>query len=361
MITIDAITTEENFAKAHAQTLLGDTKYNQDAIAFNRDWITNLEELRQEVITGTYEFGEYYEFRVYEPKERVINAPCYRDKIVQCAINNIMKKFYFPKFIKDSYSCIDEKGTLACANRVSQFMAKAKWKYGSDAHIVKIDIKKFFYTINREILKSIIKLKVKCQKALELIFKVIDSASKIAALGLPLGNTVSQICANIYMDIVDQHAKRRMSIKFYARYADDIVLIAESKEKAAQALSELTKTLKGKLELETNKKKTKIFPISQGVNMVGFKIHPTHRLLRDDSKRRIKRKLKKFPRLIKESKLTIRKAEQMINSWLGHAKNACVLNFMKYLVKRFAYLDFSIIRSKWNIKLIEEALYGYSN
>ncbi len=360
MITIDKITSEENFERAHRQTLLGSTKYNQDAVDFNRDWVNNLNELRQEVINGTYKFGDYYEFTVYEPKERIINAPCYRDKIVQCAINNIMKAFYFPRFIKDSYSCIDAKGTLACADRVSKFMAKAKWRYGSETHIIKIDIKKFFYTIDRQVLKNIIKKKVKCEKALELIFKVIDSAEKISELGLPLGNTVSQICANIYMDIVDQYAKRRMSIKYYVRYADDIVIIAENKAKATRILNKLIGVLNNKLKLNININKTKIFPISQGVNMVGFKIHPTHRLLRDDSKKRMKRKLKKFPKLISKSRLSIRKAEQMINSWLGHVKNACVFNFIKYLVKRFNYLDFSIISGKWKIKLIEEALYDYS-
>lgn len=359
MITIDKITDEANFLKAHRQTLLGDTKYNQDAIEFNRDWVHNLEKLRQEVIDGTYEFGEYYEFKVYEPKERIINAPCYRDKIVQCAINNVMKEFYFPKFIKDSYSCIDERGTLACANRISEFVSKAKWKYGEKAQIIKIDVKKFFYTINREILKRIISVKVKCKEALELIYKIIDSASKISKLGLPLGNTVSQICANIYMDVVDQIAKRRMSLKFYVRYADDIVIIVESKEKAIHVLRKITEEMKTKLELETNIKKTKIFPISQGVNVVGFKIHPTHRLLRTDSKIRMKRKLRKFPNLIIAGRITVRKTEQMINSWLGHAKNSCALNFVKSLVRRFAFLDFSIISGKWKIKIIEEALYGY--
>jgi retron-type reverse transcriptase len=207
MIEFDKIVDKENFKLAHEQTLLGDTKYTKEAIEFNRDAVVNLENLRLEVESGTYQFGEYYEFVVKEPKERLIHAPSYRDKIVQCAINNVMKEYYFPKFIKDSYSCIDDKGTLACADRISEFMAKAKWMYGEQAHIVKIDIKKFFYSIDRKIMKALLSAKIKCKKSLELIFKIIDSARKISKLGLPLGNTISQICANIYMDVVDQFEK----------------------------------------------------------------------------------------------------------------------------------------------------------
>jgi len=201
------IVSEHNFKESHRQTKLGKTKYTLDAVEFNRNETFNLEELRQEVISGMYNFSDYTSFYVYEPKERLIHAPRYRDKIVQCAINNVIKKIYFPKFIKDSYSCIDNKGTLKCANRISEFMYKAHNNYGDEATVIKIDIKKFFYTINRNILKDIIKIKLKCKRTLELLFKVIDSADSISKLGIPLGNTVSQICSNIYMDIVDQFCK----------------------------------------------------------------------------------------------------------------------------------------------------------
>lgn len=356
MITIfDKIISKENFKLAHEQQNLGNTKYTQGAIDFNRNGTYNLELLRQEVISGEYKFGDYSSFYVYEPKERLIHAPTFRDKIVQCAVNNVIKEIYFPKFIKDSYSCIDKKGTLACANRVSEFMKRAHYEYGKNAYIVKIDIKKFFYSINREIMKSLLKIKIKCKKTLELIFKIIDSASKISEKGLPLGNIISQICANIYMDVVDQFCKRRESIKYYVRYADDIVIIVKNKYKAIEILSNVIEVLNNKLDLHVNKKKTKIFPINQGVNVVGFKIYIWYRLLRNNCKRKIKRKLKKFPKLIDIGIISKIKAEQMINSWLGHSRNGNSYNFISYLMNRFRYLYYD---KKRNLKISEDFLKG---
>lgn len=353
--TFDRIVDKENFKLAHEQQNLGKTKYTQGAIEFNRNATYNLERLRQEVISGEYQFGDYSSFYVYEPKERLIHAPSFRDKIVQCAVNNIIKEIYFPKFIKDSYSCIDGKGTLNCANRISEFMKNAHKSYGEKATIVKIDIKKFFYSINREIMKEILKIKLKCNKTIGLIFKIIDSASKISEKGLPLGNTISQICANVYMDVIDQFCKRRESIKYYVRYADDIVMIVKNKDYAKEILNKVIDLLKNKLDLEVNKNKTKIFSILQGINIVGFKIYIGYRLLRDDCKRKIKRKLKKFSRLISIGRITIFKAEQMINSWLGHAKNGNSSNFISYLMNRFRYLYYD---KKRNLRISSEFLKG---
>ena len=116
----------------------------------------NLVELQEDLKNGTYEFKGYFEFKVYEPKERIINAPHYRDKIAQLAINNVIKDIYQPCFIYDTYACLEGKGTHKCVNRISYFMRKAKWEYGDKAYIVKIDVKKFFYSIDRNILKTLL-------------------------------------------------------------------------------------------------------------------------------------------------------------------------------------------------------------
>lgn len=285
-----------------------------------------------------YKFSEYIEFKVYEPKERVINAPCYRDKIVQLAIVNIIKEIYYPCFIHDSYACIDNKGTHKCVERISYFMRKAKWEYGDRAYVVKVDMKKFFYSIDRKILKRLLKKKIKCNKTLDLLFEITDSADAIDEKGLPLGNTISQLCANITMNELDQYCKRNLRIKYYIRYADDVVIIAKNKEKALIIKRKIIQYVGSKLNLRVNKNKTKIFPIDQGVNTVGFKIHPTHRLLRNDSKKRIKQKLRKMKRLIQEGKLSIEKTEQIINSWYGHAKQGDSYNFVSKITEKYDYI-----------------------
>lgn len=335
---IDRITAKENMYDAYKQTLKGDGKYKKEAMLFSLDETYNLTELRQSLIDGTYKFSGYIEFYVYEPKERLIHAPSYRDKIVQLAINNVLKEIYNPTFIYDSYACIENKGTHKCVDQISYFMRKAKWEYGEDAYIIKMDIEKFFYTIDREILKEIIRKKIDCEKTLRIIYEIIDSADEIDYRGLPLGNTLSQLFANVYMNEIDQYAKRNLSLKYYVRYADDTIIIVKDKETANKVLDDLIQYYNSRLKLKMSLDKTKIFPIAQGVNAIGFKIHTTHRLLRNDSKKKIKRKSKRFPDSIAEGRMTVEKAEQILNSWLGHAKHGNSHNFIQGLLERNNYL-----------------------
>lgn len=316
----------------------GDSKYKDEAIIFSSNKTYNLNKLRQSLINETYEFSGYYTFKVYEPKERIINAPCFKDKIVQIAINNVLKEKYYKTFIYDSYACIDNKGTHACAVRTQKFLKQSYWQY-DDPFIIKMDIKKFFYTIDREILKEILSRKIKCKNTYRILEHIIDSADVIDEVGLPLGNTLSQICANIYMNELDQYIKRKLSIKYYTRYADDMFIICESKAEAKRVLMLCEEFINNELNLKLNQRKTKIFPIEQGVNYVGYKIYHTHMLLRNESKRKVKRRLKAYQKLLKENKITKEKLEQMLNSWKGHADYANSYNFYNKLVEKFEYLE----------------------
>lgn len=334
----DRIVAEDNVDEAYIQTLGGKGKYNPDAMVFSLDEVYNLMVLRQSLIDETYEFDGYIEFKVFEPKKRIVNAPYYKDKIVQLAINNVLKEIYNPCFIYDSYACIDGKGTHKCVDRIQYFLRKAKWQYGKDAFIIKLDIKKFFYSIDRDVLKTLLPKKIKCQKTLRLLFKIIDSADSIDDLGLPLGNTLSQISANIYMNEVDNYCKRKLSLKYYVRYMDDIFIIVANRDTAREVLELIRIFIKENLHLDFNKDKTKIFPLNQGVNAIGYKMYPTHKLLRNDSKKKIKRKVKAMPHLIKEGRLTVEKAEQMLNSWKGHAEHANSYNFILSLIANHDFL-----------------------
>lgn len=343
----------ENLECAYKKSQKGKLKYKKEALIFARDATYNLRELRSELIDGTYKFSGYFEFEVTRPKPRVINAPHYRDKIVQLAINNVLKKIFVPGFIKDTYACIDERGTHRCVDRISQFSRKALWEYGNDAYFVKIDVKKFFYSLDRDVLKKFIKRKVDDQRAIDLIFKIIDSAGSIDSLGMPLGNTISQLSANITMNAVDQFCKRTLGIRYYVRYADDIVVIVKDKATAVYVFRAVTTHIEKSLNLETNKDKSMIFPIRQGANTVGFKIKPTHRLLRNDSKRNVKQKLRKIRGLLVSQEMTPGKAEQILNSWYGHAKNGSTYNFVSKLLTVHDYIRIEGKALKINTEVIE--------
>jgi len=337
------IVAKDNLYFSYEETLQGDEKYTIEAMLFAADEVYNLKELRGSLIDETYTFDGYISFPVFEPKERIIDAPHFKDKIVQLAMMNVLKEIYNPCFIYDSYACIDGKGTHRCADRIQKFMRRARWEYREDAYVIKGDIKKYFYSIDREILKQLLTKKIKCQKTLRLFYKIIDSADVLSPLGLPLGNTTSQLSANIYLNELDQFCKRKLGIKYYVRYMDDFFIMCRNKTEANGILSLIKEFVAVVLHLELNKGKTKLFPVNQGVNAIGYKIYPTHMLLRNDSKKKIKRKTKAMPDLIKEGKLTIKTAEQMLNSWKGHAEHANSYNFIQKLIEKN---DFIYVKKK---------------
>ena len=338
MSLFNQIISYENLYRAYKQSIKGSSKYKTSAIMFSKNETYNILKLQNILEKGKYNFGGYYEFMVYEPKERLIHAPKYIDKIVQLAIYYQIKDIYKKTYIYDSYACIDGKGTHKCVNRLQQFLKRANWEYGENAYIIKIDIKKFFYSIDRKILKELLPKKIKHKNTLKLLYQIIDSADEISEKGLPLGNTLSQVFANIYLNQLDQYCKRTLKVKYYIRYADDIVAVVPNKQTAKEKKQNMLNYLNEKLNLEHNLKKTKIFKLSQGVNTVGFKIKPHYKLLRNDSKKRIKKKLRKMESLIHENKMTKEKAEQILNSWRGHAINGNSWNFIQKLLKKFSFI-----------------------
>lgn len=345
----ERIVTYNNFKKAYDRTQKTNTKYKNESINFSFNLIYNLEKLREKVINRNYQPQEYNIFKVHEPKKRVIAAPKFEDKIVQFAVHNIINDDFERKFIYDSYACIKGKGTHAAADRIQHFLRKAKWQW-DNPWIIKADIRKFFYSIDHQILKNILDRKIKCYRTLELLYKIVDNSPE--KVGLPLGNVTSQLFANLYLNELDHYCKRKLSLKYFIRYMDDMGVIVETREKAKIIKKRMKQFVENKLNLNMNKRKTKIFPLDQGLNMVGYKIWPTHRLLRNSTKKRIKQKLNKFEYLIKTGKISKNKVEQILNSWKGHADHANSENFYQYLENRFDY----IYRNENDSLKIEEAL-----
>lgn len=265
-----------NLKESYKRTQQAQRKYRKEAIIFDMAREKNLVQLWRELKNETYIPSDYIEFKVYEPKERVIHAPRIRDKVVQFSAHTVLQEVYYNKFIDSSYACLEERGTHRAVDKVQHNMRHCKWKYG-DGWILKMDVAKFFYSINRDILKHILRKRIKDEKFLVLLDKIIDSSPE-GEKGIPLGNVTSQDFANIYMNEVDQYAKRFLCLKYYCRYMDDIIIVVQTKEEAQNTRDNIIKFLNEKLDLQINDK-TKIFPIEQGVNAYGFKIFTTHRLV----------------------------------------------------------------------------------
>lgn len=325
--------------KAYKDATKGKKKYKNEAILFDLCREGNLVRLWNDLNERNYKIGQYINFKVYEPKERIVNALHFRDKIVQFIVHYELVRIYEKVFIKTSYACRKGKGTHKAVRQLWENMKKYENQEGSK--IIKVDVKKFFYSIDRTILKEILKKKVKNKFYLDLMFKIIDSSPE-GETGIPLGNVTSQDFANIYLNELDQYCVRYLQIKEYVRYADDIVIVRGGNENsmndAKDILTKIKTFLSEKLNLRTNEK-THIFPLEQGVNAFGYKIYTTHILLRDKAKRGMKKGIKVLDKELKEGKIDLAKVKQKINSRLGHARHSNSYNLAKRIYADYEYID----------------------
>lgn len=270
-------------------------------------------ELLESLLNGTYKTSKYSTFKIYEPKERLIyRLPYYPDRIVHHAIMNIMEPIWKSIFIKQTYSSIKNRGIHACAKDVrfalDNFPKETRY-------CLKLDIHKFYPSIDHEILKKIIRIKIKDNRLLKLLDDIIDSAP-----GVPIGNYLSQFFANLYLAYFDHWVKETLRCKFYFRYADDIVIMGNDKVLLNLTLLNINYYLTTKLKLEL-KSNYQIFPVdSRGIDFVGYRFYHSHTLLRKSIKVKINRLLDRYERgYIALSKLKI--SMQSYFGWLKYCNS----------------------------------------
>ena len=305
--------TFEKLIQAHERAIKG-KRNKKDMILFVRDLETNVSKLMDELISGEYKLGKYRVFKIYEPKERIIMALPYRDRIVhQWYVEEFIKPIFVPRLIKDTYACIDSRGAHACYKQTQKYMRRMKNKYGS-YYILKGDIKKYFYSINKDILFNILIKTIKDEHLIDLTKKLIydDGNDK----GIPIGNYTSQYFANIYLGELDNYIKKELHIKYYCRYLDDFVILLPTKEECVIALNKIRIFLKQKLDLELNQK-TRYFPNKFGCNFWGYIIHEYYILLRRRCIKNIKRKL--------------RNNDLELKNFYGHLKHANCFGFIEWV------------------------------
>lgn len=315
----------ENLLKAHKKARCG-KREKKKIILFELKLEQELLELEKQLKNGTYKHGGYTKFKIYEPKERIIMASEYKDRVVhQWYVEKFIKPYFVPQFISTSYAGIEGRGMHKASKDVQKAMrsAKSKWK---NYYILKMDVTKYFQNIDKRILLEILKRKMKDKKLLWLTREILLSTEGM--VGLPLGNYTSQKFANIYLNELDQYVKHKLKCKYYYRYMDDMVIMCENKEIAKDSLNNITKFLKENLKLTLNSK-TRIFKDIQGVNFCGYKINEKRLKIRHTSKCRMKRKLKRYTRQLKEGKITLPEIQRSIAGWLGYVKHANSYNLRK--------------------------------
>jgi retron-type reverse transcriptase len=307
------------------------SKRFKDATAvFNLNLEKELLRIQRELHDRTYTHGAYHDFLIYDPKQRLISAAPYRDRVVHHALCNVIEPIFDKTFIYDSYACRKGKGVHAAVNRYTAFAKKNKY-------VLKCDIKKYFQSVDHDILFSQISQKITCADTLWLIGEIISSRvdNSITAYfrtddlftpyqrkrAIPIGNLTSQFFANVYLNRFDHFVKEVLRCKYYIRYVDDFVVFDNSKSR----LHEVKAALNGYLDtlrLRLHQNKSRIYRVSDGVRFLGYRIFPTHRLVTKDNALRMRRRLKKFSRQYREGHIALEQVHQSIQSWIGHVCHA---------------------------------------
>lgn len=273
---------------------------------------------------GIYVPSRFREFTVTDPKKRLVLALPYVDRIVhQWLIEEFIKPYYLPRFIKDSYACIPGRGSHAAVKCIQGYMRDMCQRQGK-YYIVKMDISKYFYNIDRDVLFKILKRVITNQQLLDLLHTIIFSDE--ARVGIPIGNYTSQYFANIYLNELDQYCKHNLGVKYYVRYMDDFILLAPNKRKARRWYRAIQRYAEGYLHLKLNPKSC-FYPSSHGLDFVGYKIMNNCLRLRQRSKRKLNNIIWNY----QHDYTTEADFVTSIAAWLGHAGHA---NAKTYIRKR---------------------------
>lgn len=325
----------ENMYKAYRKAKHG-KGYKTSAAKFNIMALDGINSLIEQLKDKTYQISNYNEFKVYEPKERIIKTTSFKDKVVQHSLcDNVILPKLQDVFIYDNCAGQKGKGTLFGLNRLSEHMKAFYQRYGFDGYILKCDISKFFYNISHSQLKDIVEYYFGYDKNICWLCNLyIDSTE---GKGIPLGNQINQGLALLYLDGLDKLITGELGIEFYGRYMDDFYLIHPDKEYLKYCLEVITEFLKT-LDLTMNGK-TQIFPFKNGVNYLGFYTYITGtgkaiRKLKNENKRNAQRKFLKMAKLVVAGKLSIDKFNASYNAWKNHISHGSCYKLSKAMDKK---------------------------
>lgn len=321
----DQICTLENLELADEKARRGKLR-SHGVMKHDRNRTENIKNLREALLNGTFKTSKYDIFTIYEPKEREIyRLPYFPDRIVHHAIMNVLEPIWTSIFTADTYSCIKNRGIHAAAKKLIKILREDP---ENTKYCLKIDIRKFYPSIDHEVLKRIIRRKLKDKRLLALLDEIIDSAD-----GVPIGNYLSQYFANLVLAYFDHWIKEIVCVGHYERYADDMIILCRDKETLHSILKQINQYMNElKLKIKDN---WQIFPVnSRGIDFLGYVFFHTHTRMRKGIKQRL---CKRIGKLNKRKTLTEEEFKRNVCSWWGWAKYCDSKHLIKKLSKSTKY------------------------
>ena len=324
----------DNMYKAYRKAKRG-KGFKKSSARFNAMALEGITLLIDQMKSKTYTISKYNEFKVYEPKERVIQTTSFKDKVVQHSLcDNVILPRLEKVFVFDNCAGQKGKGTLFGLDRLSEQMKAFYQRYRFNGYILKCDISKFFYSISHEQLKDIVHYWFSDSDIRWICDLFIDSTE---GKGIPLGNQINQGFALLYLDGMDKLVKYELGIEYYGRYMDDFYLIHPSKEYLKYCLKVITEYLVT-LDLTLNGK-TQIFPFKNGVSYLGFHTYVTERgkvirKLKNQNKRNAHKKYIRMAKLAAEGKISKERFYVSYNAWKNHISHGNCYSLGKNMDKR---------------------------
>jgi retron-type reverse transcriptase len=282
----DSIISLENLLGAWREFISG-KRGRKDVQLFQMNLMDNILQLQEDLKSKIYQHGAYQAFNVSDPKPRNIHKATVRDRLLHHAIYRSLYPLYDQTFAADSYSCRNGKGTHKALDRFQTMARQVSINHTHTVWILKCDVRKFFASIDHEILLAVLDRRITDVDTLALLKHIIKSFETNPGKGLPLGNLTSQLLVNIYMDVFDEWLKRDVNVKHYIRYADDFIILHQDRDYLLKIVQSIVLFLRTELHLELHPNKVSITTFASGVDFLGWVHFPHERVLRTSTKRRV--------------------------------------------------------------------------
>lgn len=306
-------------------------RFKDSTALFNLNLEKELLKIQRQLKDKTYMPGKYKEFVVCEPVKRLISAAPYRDRVVHHALCSIIEPLFERAFIYDSYANRKGKGTHRAIDRFQSYMRKYR-------HVLKCDIKKFFPSIDHEILYGLLQKRITDNDVLWLIKTIIESSNPQEPVcdyfngdilftphehrrGLPIGNLTSQFFGNLYLSGFDHFIKETLGCKAYLRYVDDFAVFGDDKKELWEIKNKMGEYLQ-RLRLKLHKKKTRVFPSKNGCEFLGFYIYPNFRKVKKANVRLFETRLKAMQFAFRKGVISLEQIHKSIQGWIAHVEHA---------------------------------------
>lgn len=320
------ITEFQNLWLASRKARRGKRQKNE-VLEFEYNLEENLFHIKEQLENESYNFGKYYHFTIKEPRDREIYAAPYTDRVVHHALCNIIEPILDKAMIYDTYACRIGKGTHKAINRAQNFLRSNNW-------VLKMDIKKYFFTIDHQILLKDISKKILDVKVLNLIQKILATYTSSSEYyyqfsddtlfdygrnrGLPIGNLTSQLFANYFLNKMDRFIKQALKFKHYIRYMDDFLIFSKDKDRLKNAFDEL-KNFCNSIRLRLHNTKCQIFPYTNGIKFLGFHIYRCRKRILRENLIRFRNRFRKRCRDYLNKDIAWENLLMSLNGWLGYA------------------------------------------